>query len=140
MSVLSWLCALAGAFGFGLSKTGIPGVGILGVALFAIVYPKSNGIALPLLIVADFVAGYAYFKYAIWSKMLRMFPWAVGGVLCGFALLVYFAKNRPMSLTTAQPCHRRDSDCALPVRLLVARWFRKAPVDPETPEPHSRGL
>ncbi len=84
---LFWSLAAVGSFGFGLSKTGIPGVGILGVALFALVFEKSPGLALPLLIAADCVAGTAYFKHAAWPKMIRMFPWAGLGILGGYWLL-----------------------------------------------------
>jgi uncharacterized membrane protein YfcA len=126
---LEWLCVLGASFGFGLSKTGIPGVGILGVALFALVKPKSNGIALPLLIVADFVAGYAYFRYAVWSKMLRMFPWAAAGVLGGFWLLgrVPGQLNLIIGWILIILC----------VCAMYWRWFRAAAVDPEKPAEHS---
>src|SRR3982751_5405245 len=87
LNPLFWCLAAVGSFGFGLSKTGIPGVGILGVALFALVFKASPGVALPLLIAADCVAGAVYFKHAQWPKMLRMFPWAALGILAGFGLL-----------------------------------------------------
>ena len=88
MNLLDWWLAATGSVCFGLSKTGIPGVGILGVALFARAFAvNSPGIALPLLIVADFVALGMYFRYAIWSKMLRMFPWAAIGIVIGFLLM-----------------------------------------------------
>src|SRR6185295_5585800 len=80
-----WALAAVASFGFGLSKTGVPGIGILGVALLAQAFDdNSPGIAVPLLIVGDFVAGYIYYRHAIWSKMLRMFPWAAVGILIGY--------------------------------------------------------
>src|SRR5215204_2347947 len=59
-----WQCALGalGAFLVGLSKTGIPGLGILNVAIFALVFParESVGLVLVILICGDLVAVTSY--------------------------------------------------------------------------------
>ena len=56
--VWQWGVALLAAALVGVSKTGIPGIGILAVVLFATVFParESAGLVLPLLICADVVA------------------------------------------------------------------------------------
>lgn len=78
-----------GAFCSGLSKTGIAGLGVLPVALFATALPAraSTGALLPLLLCGDIFA-LAYFrKHADWSHLWRLFPWVITGVVVGsFAL------------------------------------------------------
>ncbi|HLX62233.1 MAG TPA: sulfite exporter TauE/SafE family protein [Planctomycetota bacterium] len=131
---LGWTLAAAGSFGFGLSKTGIPGVGILGVALFAHVFPNSPGIVLPLLIAADFVAGYVYFRHAVWSKLLRMFPWAAAGIGIGsYGMLRLAADPNGAKLLNVVIGWILIALVALSVWW---RWFRKKPVDPEQPGEH----
>src|SRR6185312_6364140 len=51
-----WTLLAAGAFLVGMSKTGFAGLGVLGVALFAIILParESTGTLVPLLVCADF--------------------------------------------------------------------------------------
>ena len=84
-----WALLAAGAFFTGLSKTGIAGLGVLSVALFANALPArdSTGALLPLLICADFF-GVAFFrKHAEWPQLWKLFPWVVAGILLGcFAL------------------------------------------------------
>ena len=80
-----WGIAGTAAFLVGLSKTGIAGLGILSVALFAGILParESVGIVLVVLIGADFVAAGSYRRDASWSHILRLFPWTVPGVVAG---------------------------------------------------------
>jgi len=84
-----WAVGGVGAFIVGLSKTGIPGLGILCVALFAVVYPTFNsvGIILPLLIVGDFLAVGLYRRHAAWAHLWRLFPWTASGVVAGWAAI-----------------------------------------------------
>lgn len=73
----------------GLSKTGLPGVGILVVPLMALILPakESVGVVLPMLIFADlFSAGY-YRHHAQWKHLVRLFPAAFAGIIVGFLLL-----------------------------------------------------
>jgi uncharacterized membrane protein YfcA len=81
----------AGAFCSGLSKTGMAGLGILPVVLFANVLPprESTGALLPLLLCGD-VFGVMYFrKHASWPHLWRLFGWVMAGVVAG-----YFALGR----------------------------------------------
>ena len=84
-----WILLALGAFSSGLSKTGIAGLGVLPVALFANALPAraSTGALLPLLLCGD-VFGVAFFrKHASWGHLWRLFPWVVLGVVAGsFAL------------------------------------------------------
>jgi uncharacterized protein len=82
----SWTLAAVSSFIAGLSKTGIPGLAIVFVPLFAFVLPArlSTGALLPLLILGDVVAVTWYRRHAVWRHLLRLFPWAVAGIVLGF--------------------------------------------------------
>jgi uncharacterized protein len=91
LELWQWALGALGAFLVGLSKTGIPGIGILNVAIFALAFPArdSVGIALVILICADLVAVRAYRKDASWPHLLKLLPWALVGIVLG-----YFALGR----------------------------------------------
>jgi len=79
------------AFLVGISKTGIPGLGILPVPLMAAILPAkaSVGVLLPMLIFADiFAAGY-YRRHAQWKHIIRLMPWTLLGIIAG-----YFAMDK----------------------------------------------
>jgi uncharacterized membrane protein YfcA len=93
MNLVAWKWGLlaVGAFVTGLSKTGIAGLGVLSVALFANALPAraSTGALLPLLLCAD-AFGVAFFrKHASWPHLWKLFPWVIVGVAAG-----YFALGR----------------------------------------------
>jgi hypothetical protein len=73
----------------GVAKTGITGLSLLFVALFAAILPakQSTGVVLPLLITADIVAFFLYRRHAAWSHIWRLVPWAAAGVIIGFIAL-----------------------------------------------------
>jgi len=80
-----WILGALGAFLVGVSKTGIAGLGILNVAIFAAILParESVGVVLVILISADIVAVTTYRNDANWHHLWRLFPWAAIGVLIG---------------------------------------------------------
>jgi uncharacterized membrane protein YfcA len=86
-----WALAVIGALLVGVSKTGIAGLGMLFVVIFAQLMPakQATGIVLPLLCFGDIVAVASYRQHASWPHLWRLFPWTAGGVLLG-----YFAMNR----------------------------------------------
>ena len=86
-----WALLALGAFLVGLSKTGVAGLGILTVVIFASILPPkaSVGVVLPILISADVVAVAAFRRHADWGQLVRLFPWACAGVVLG-----YFALGR----------------------------------------------
>jgi len=91
LELWQWALAILGTFAIGVSKTGIAGLGILAVSIFALIFPTraSVGLILPLLITADVVAVTAYRRHAVWAHLWRLFPWAALGVILG-----YFALGR----------------------------------------------
>jgi uncharacterized protein len=88
MSLDWWQIALAvfGAMLVGVSKTGIAGLGMLFVVMFANVIPakQSSGFVLPLLIFGDVVAVLSYRAHAKWAHVFRLMPWTAAGVVLGF--------------------------------------------------------
>ena len=87
-----WVLAAVAAALVGVSKTGIAGLGMLFVAVFALVIPstkQSTGIVLPLLIFGDIVAVLSYRRHTQWTHVWRLFPWTAVGVFAG-----YFAMGR----------------------------------------------
>ncbi|MEN9935905.1 MAG: hypothetical protein RLZZ387_2484 [Chloroflexota bacterium] len=89
LELWQWALGALGAFLVGLSKTGIPGLGILNVAIFALVFParESVGLVLIILICADIVAVSAYRRDASWGHLWRLLPWAAAGVVAGYLAL-----------------------------------------------------
>ena len=86
IEVWQWVLLAFCAFVVGISKTGIPGLGILPVPLMAIILPAkaSVGVLLPILIFADiFAAGY-YRRSAQWGHIVRLMPWTMLGIVAGF--------------------------------------------------------
>lgn len=90
LDTVQWVCAIAAALMVGISKTGISGLSVLAVALFANVFPSSkqaSGLVLPLLIFADVVAVLSYRAHTQWRQLFRVFPWTALGVVLGFLAL-----------------------------------------------------
>lgn len=85
LDVWQWALALLGAFLVGLSKTGIAGLGVLTVAIFATILParESVGVVLVVLLAADLVAVTVYRRQASWQHLARLFPWAALGIVIG---------------------------------------------------------
>ena len=73
----------------GLAKTGVPGLGVLTVALFANALParESTGALLPLLLCADVIGVAIFRKHASWPHLLKLLPWVLVGVVIGYFAL-----------------------------------------------------
>lgn len=86
-----WALAVIGAVAIGLAKTGIGGLGMLAVVIFANLMParEASGVVLPMLVFADVVAVLAYRRHAQWGYLWKLFPWTAAGVIAG-----YFAMGR----------------------------------------------
>lgn len=125
LELWQWALGALGAFLVGLSKTGIPGLGILAVALFALVFParESTGLVLVILICADLVAIAAYRRDASWPHLVRLFPWAMAGVVLG-----YFALGR---VNDVQMRHVIGVIIVLLVAFQYIRSRRPPPADAE---------
>ncbi|MCM8816178.1 MAG: sulfite exporter TauE/SafE family protein [Candidatus Omnitrophica bacterium] len=84
-----WILLTLAGFFIGVSKTGIPGLGMLSIAIAAIVIPArlSTGVILPMLILGDFFAVAYYRKHAQWKYLIKLMPWAVAGIIIGYIAL-----------------------------------------------------
>ena len=82
-SLPQWSLALAAAFGVGLSKGGLAGIGLFHVVVFAFLFGarESTGVVLPLLLAADIVAVTVFQQHARWDYVRRMLPPACVGVV-----------------------------------------------------------
>lgn len=89
LTASQWTLALVGALFVGLGKGGLPGIGNLAIAFYALAFPAkaSVGILLPVLIAGDIVAVAVYWRHAQWGHVVRLFPWTAGGVVLGWLLL-----------------------------------------------------
>ncbi len=85
----AWFWAITAAMAIGAAKTGLPGLGILVVALMARAIPgrQSVGVVLPLLIIADCCAVAWFRRHARWDLLLRLFSWVGLGLMIGGLLL-----------------------------------------------------
>ena len=97
LSIGHWIVLGLGAFLVGFSKTGITGLGILAVAMFALALPAvlSTGAILPILISGDIVAVSLYRRHAVWSHLWRLVPWAATGIVCGAIAVAELKKAVP---------------------------------------------
>lgn len=77
--ILLGICGLL----VGMSKTGLSGVGLMVVPILANAFGgrPSVGLLLPILIFADIFAVSWYNRHAQWKHILRLLPWAMGGIL-----------------------------------------------------------
>lgn len=84
-----WVLAVIGALLVGVSKTGIAGLGMLFVVIFAQIMPakQATGVVLPLLIFGDIIAVASYQQHTQWRFLWRLFPWTATGVVIGFVAL-----------------------------------------------------
>ena len=85
MDSWQWTLAALAAVLIGIAKAGIPGLSVLPVAIFATVMParESVGVNLVVLIAGDIVAVLMHRRHANWSQLIRLFPWAVVGIVVG---------------------------------------------------------
>jgi len=94
-----WLALFVAAFGVGLGKGGLPGLGNFAIAIYALVLPTrlSVGVLLLVLIAADMVAVLVYRKDADWRVIRTIMPWMLLGLLLG-TLLFYRIDDRTVEV------------------------------------------
>lgn len=90
-SATSIFFGLVAALFFGMSKTGVPGIGIPGVLMMTLAFPGaeklSTGAVVPLLVIADSFAVWYYWKTADWNRIRLLLPSVFLGLIFGTALL-----------------------------------------------------
>ena len=86
LDLVGWIVVSLCAIMVGITKTGIPGLGILVVPLMAIAIParQSVGVLLGILILADLFAIVYHRRNARWGHVLRLLPAAFAGIVAGY--------------------------------------------------------
>lgn len=89
LSALAWAALAVAAIAVGVSKTALPGVNTLAIALFAAVLParESTGALLLLLIVGDGFAIWVHRKHARLRALLPLIPAVAAGLVLGSLFL-----------------------------------------------------
>lgn len=84
-----WALAVVGALAIGLAKTGINGLGMLAVVIFANLLParQASGVVLPMLVLADVVAVLSYRQHTRWNHLWKLIPWTGAGIVAGYLAL-----------------------------------------------------
>ncbi|UTX53157.1 sulfite exporter TauE/SafE family protein [Leucobacter aridicollis] len=121
----AWGLLLVAAVLVGVSKTALPGINTISIAIFAAVLPAkaSTGALLLLLIVGDVFALVSYRREADWRALLRLIPFAALGLGLGALFLAL----------TNDGSVRRVIGAILLVLIGVTLWQRW---HPRAAEPH----
>lgn len=90
--IKQWVVLVIAAMLIGVGKSGVPGIGVLAPVMLVLAMPDraalSVGVLLPMLIVGDLAALAYHRRHAAWGHLRRALPWAFGGILLGFGLLL----------------------------------------------------
>jgi uncharacterized membrane protein YfcA len=86
INLFGWVVIAVSAVVVGVSKTGMPGLGILPVPVMALAFStrESTGLLLGLLILADLFAVTYHRRNARWRLVLRLLPAALAGIVAGY--------------------------------------------------------
>lgn len=90
LSPIQWLLGAVCAFFVGVSKTGVPGLGILVVPLMALTVGgarASAGWLLPMLCTADLFAVWYWRRHAAVGRLFSLTPWVLAGMAGGAVAL-----------------------------------------------------
>ncbi len=91
IDLFGWIVIATSAVVVGMSKTGMPGLGILPVPMMALAFSprESTGLLLGVLILADLFAVTYHRRNARWPHVLRLLPAALAGIVAGYFGLGY---------------------------------------------------
>lgn len=89
LTIAEILWLTVASLGIGFSKSGFAGVSMLHVVIFASVFgaKASSGILLPMLIVGDLCAIWAFGRQVHWKHVTRLLPPTLIGVILGTAMM-----------------------------------------------------
>lgn len=90
LTLLQWLLGIGAALLVGISKTGMPGAGILVAPMIAFAFPTGRlpqGALLPMLLFADFFAVAWFRRHADWGHLKALTPGLLVGIVVGAGLL-----------------------------------------------------
>jgi uncharacterized protein len=126
LSATDWLLAFLAAAGIGIGKSGLAGMSLVHVLIFAFLFGARNstGVVLPMLLVGDVCAVTFFHQHARWDYVRRMLPPACLGVIIAALLMTVLSEAvyKPvigviiLTLTILQL-----------VRMLRPAWFGSVP-------------
>src|SRR4051812_4989131 len=126
LTLSEWILAASAAIGIGIGKSGLAGMSLVHVLIFAFLFGArdSTGVVLPMLLVGDVCAVRIFHRHARWDYVRRMLPPACIGVVCAAIIMRSLdeAVYKPiigvtiLVLTTLQV-----------VRMAKPQWFGKVP-------------
>jgi len=131
LTSFQWGIMALAAIIIGLSKSGIPGMGILAVPMVAAVIPAkiSTGFILPMLIAGDIIGVIYYHRHAEWSRLFRLFPWTILGIFAGW-----------LSMGRLSDAQIRPLIGGIVLVMLALNLWRKRFSGPESRMPHHLGV
>ena len=126
LSPAEWTLAVVAAAGIGIAKSGLAGMSLVHVLIFAFLFGarESTGVVLPMLLVGDVCAVRIFHQHARWDYVRRMLPPACVGVVVAAVIMrgLSEAVYKPiigvtiLVLTTLQV-----------VRMYKPQWFGNVP-------------
>ena len=89
LSASQWFLAVAAATGIGIGKSGLAGMSLVHVLIFAFLFGArdSTGVVLPMLLVGDVCAVRIFHQHARWDYVRRMLPPACVGVIVAAVIM-----------------------------------------------------
>jgi uncharacterized membrane protein YfcA len=127
-----FLLGFLAAFLIGVSKTGVPGIGILVVPLLATAFGgrASVGTMLPMLIVGDIFAVRWYRQHTQWKRLVELIPWVLVGMAIG-AVVLWRLGEMHTSRDLLEPIIGTLVLVMLGIHLLRQRWGER--LSPRSP-------
>ena len=126
MTAAEWGLAIVAAAGIGIGKSGLAGMSLVHVLIFAFLFGarESTGVVLPMLLIGDVCAVRIFHQHARWDYVRRMLPPACLGVVIAAIVMrgLDEAVYKPiigvtiLALTVLQV-----------VRLYKPQWFGRVP-------------
>ena len=126
MTAAEWGLAIVAAAGIGIGKSGLAGMSLVHVLIFAFLFGarESTGVVLPMLLIGDVCAVRIFHQHARWDYVRRMLPPACLGVVIAAIVMrgLNEAVYKPiigvtiLALTVLQV-----------VRLYKPQWFGRVP-------------
>jgi hypothetical protein len=126
MTAADWGLAIVAAAGIGIGKSGLAGMSLVHVLIFAFLFGarESTGVVLPMLLIGDVCAVSIFHQHARWDYVRRMLPPAGAGVVIAAVIMrsLSEAVYKPiigvtiLTLTALQV-----------VRLYKPQWFGRVP-------------
>lgn len=94
-SFIQWTALAVCAFLTGISKTSVPGIGVVCVPLMALSFPAkmSTGLLLPMLACADILAVFYYRRHGNWKLVMKLIPWALVGIVAASLIMPFVSDS-----------------------------------------------